>query len=259
MLGAIIGAVGTLAGSLISSRSAKKAAQAQTAADMAALEENRRQFNVVREALSPYMKAGEDALGGLLPYTAYGPQAFDIAASLTGLRGAEAQQAAVSEVLASPIEQARMQAMREQVAGVGAARGRLRTGETQFALGEIPVSIIDQYMARLQPFVATGLGVQERLAGMGQASAAGLAAPAMQSAQLAAQSLGGIGAARAGQALAQGQIQAATVGNLAQQLGQYFGRQQYAPPSGPLVVPPPSIPTTVPITPEPVPVIPTGP
>lgn len=224
MIGPIIAAVATVAGSVISSNAAKKAAKAQTAAEMAAIEENRRQFNVVREALSPYMKAGEEALGGLLPYTAYGPQAFDIAASLTGLRGAEAQQEAISEVLASPIEQARMRAMREQVAGVGAARGRLRSGETQFALGEIPVSIIDQYTARLQPFISTGLGVQEGIAGLGQASAAGLAAPAMQSAQLSAASFGNMGAARAGQALAQGNIYASTVGNLAEQLGKYFSR-----------------------------------
>jgi hypothetical protein len=134
-----ISTVATVGGSLISSNAAKKAAKAQTAADMAALEENHRQFNVVREALSPYMKAGEEALGGLLPYTAYGPQAFDIAASLTGLRGAEAQQAAISEVLASPIEQARMRAMREQIAGGQSVRGRLGTGETQFGFGEIPV------------------------------------------------------------------------------------------------------------------------
>ena len=67
---AIIG--GGLLSGLFGSRSASSAADAQTDASNAAIEEQRRQFDLTRGDLSPYMQIGRQALGSLGSIYGYG-------------------------------------------------------------------------------------------------------------------------------------------------------------------------------------------
>lgn len=63
--GAIIGAVGAIGGAAISSSGAKSAAKAAAAGDLAAVEEQRRQFDITQKNLEPYRNIGAQALGTL--------------------------------------------------------------------------------------------------------------------------------------------------------------------------------------------------
>lgn len=65
MLGAIIGGLGSIAGGLFGSSGAKSAARAQAAAQQAAIDEQRRQFDLTREDMAPWRAAGEGALNRL--------------------------------------------------------------------------------------------------------------------------------------------------------------------------------------------------
>lgn len=63
--GAVIGAVGALGSASMASRGAKSAANAQAAANQAAIDEQRRQFDLTREDMAPWRTAGEGALNRL--------------------------------------------------------------------------------------------------------------------------------------------------------------------------------------------------
>ena len=195
---ALIAGGSALVGTSIQARAAKAAGRAQEGAAYAGIEAQKESERIARETLRPFVESGYSAIQQLSPFAAAGEQALEKQLSLAGLKGPEAQQAIVDEVLASPIEQARMRAMREQIAGGQSVRGRLGTGETQFGLGEVPVSVIDQYYNRLGGLSSMGLQTSTNLAQLGQASAAGTAAGALQTGAGIAGLLGEAGAARAG-------------------------------------------------------------
>ena len=71
----IVVAGSQLIGGVMQSRSAGKAADAQTEAAERGIEEQRRQFEAVQEILRPYVQAGTTAIGGLQPYAAAGAPA----------------------------------------------------------------------------------------------------------------------------------------------------------------------------------------
>lgn len=74
--GAAIGAAGSIAGGMISSSGAKKAAKEQEKATKAALEEERRQYDVARGDLAPWRTTGGAAitrLGDLMGLTSQAP------------------------------------------------------------------------------------------------------------------------------------------------------------------------------------------
>jgi len=74
-------------GGMMQSRAASGAAGAQTAASEAGIDEQRRQFDAVREILKPYVTAGTEAITGLQPYAAAGAPALEQLQALLGLRG----------------------------------------------------------------------------------------------------------------------------------------------------------------------------
>ena len=195
---ALIAGGSAIVGSSIQAKAAKAAGRAQEGAAYAGIEAQKEADRVARETLRPFVESGYSAIQQLSPFAAAGEQALEKQLSLAGLKGPEAQQAIVDEVLASPIEQARMRAMREQIAGGQSVRGRLGTGETQFGLGEVPVSVIDQYYSRLGGLSSAGLQTSTNLLQAGQASAANTAAGALQTGAGIANLLGQAGAARAG-------------------------------------------------------------
>jgi hypothetical protein len=186
-----------LVGSHIQSTAAKEAASTQAGAAMAGIEEQRRQFDKMQEIMSPYVQAGNKSLAAQ--------------GDLAGLNGPEAQRAAIESISGSPEMMAMTQQGENALLQQGAATGGLRGGNVQGALAQFRPqmlsSLINQQYGRLG-------GITQ----MGQASAAGVGAGAMQTGSNVANLLGQQGAAIAGGQIAAGQAAAQpwqTMGNMA--------------------------------------------
>lgn len=79
MLGALIGAIGSIGGAILGGGAQKSAANAQTQANAAAIAEQRRQFDQVQQLLAPYVQSGNTGLQGLLNLSGIGGGQFDAA------------------------------------------------------------------------------------------------------------------------------------------------------------------------------------
>ncbi len=192
---AVIGSA--VVGGYASSRSASKAATAQTQASETGIDEQRRQFDAIKELLAPYVNAGLGAVGQQ--------------EALVGLSGADAQQDAISALEASPQYQTLIQQGEEALLQNAAATGGLRGGNLQGALAQYRPQVLSQ-------LIESQFGKLGQVANLGQASAAGQAAAGQQSAGAISNLLGQQGQAQAWAALAQGQAVghvAGSVGNLA--------------------------------------------
>ncbi len=212
-----------IVGGVAQSRAAKTAAGAQERSAQAGIEEQRRQFDVMREILSPYVQAGQGALGGMQPYVEGGQQAFEQQQALAGMRGPEAQQAAINQIEQSPFLQSQIEQGERAMLQRASATGGLRGGNLQAALAQFRPQMlqqaIEQQYGRLGGFSSAGLGVLGQLSQLGQASAAGTGAAATGLGQSVAGLLGQQGAAQAGARLAG----AAPFAQLAQIPGQLAG------------------------------------
>ena len=188
---AIVGS--TVVSGLVQSNAAESAAAtqagaaeagiaAQERATMAGIEEQRRQFEAIQELLKPYVSAGQQAIGGFQPYQQAGAQAFEQQQALAGLRGAEAQQAAISQIESSPFLQSQIEQGERALLQRASATGGLRGGNIQAALAQFRPQMlqqaIEQQYGRLGGFAGTGLGVTEALFRGGQAAATGQASQA---------------------------------------------------------------------------------
>jgi hypothetical protein len=146
----------SLLGGALQSRSASKAAGAQTQAAQSGIEEQRRQFDEMRKLLEPYVQAGIPAL--------------QQQQAMLGLQGAEAQQQAISGVEQSPLLQALMRQGEEAMLQQASATGGLRGGNMQAALAQFRPQMLqealDQQYARLGGIAALG---QQSAAGVGTA------------------------------------------------------------------------------------------
>lgn len=202
---AAIGAA-SIATSVYSSNQAKKAAKgaanAQTEASEAGIEEQRRQFDAVQKLLTPYVNAGTGALTGQQ--------------DLLGLNGTNAQQAAISGIEASPQFGSLVQQGEDAILANASATGGLRGGNVQGALGQfrpqLLAQLIDQQYARLGG-----------LTSVGQNAAAGVGNAGMQTGNNITQLLGQQGAAQAGAALATGRANAQMANGLASAFTTFMG------------------------------------
>lgn len=201
-------AVGSAGAGLLGARSAAKSADrasdAQARSAQLGINEQRRQFDAVKQLLSPYVDAGNDALGGML--------------NLMGMGDPDAQQQAISAIEAGPEFQSIMQQGENAILQNASATGGLRGGNTQAALGQF------------RPQVLSGLINQQYgrlggLANMGQNSAAMVGSAGQQMAGNVAGLYGQQGAAQAGAALAAGQAQQQAIGGLAN-AGAWWAAQQ---------------------------------
>jgi len=194
---ALIGGGASLISGAIGSSAQKKAssqaAGAQTEASMAAIDEQRRQFEAVQELLKPYVEAGTSAIGQQQ--------------ALLGLSGQEAQQQAISQIEAGPQFQALQQQGENALLQNASATGGLRGGNLKSALSRYRPQLLSDLIN--QQYQQLG-----GLSQIGQASAAGQAYAAQNLAANVGQQFGNIGAAQAGQALAQGQATAGLAGNI---------------------------------------------
>lgn len=206
--------VATIAGSFLQSNAqqdaANTAAGAQTEAARMGIEEQRRQFDAVRQLLSPYVNAGTGALGAQQ--------------NLIGLGGANAQKQAIEALQQSPEYQALSQSGQNAILANASATGGLRGGNVQAALGQFQPqllsSLINNQYSRLGG-----------LTSIGQNAAAGVGNAGMQTGTNIANLYGQQGAAQAGGALAAGRAQAGLFGQLGELAGLYSGGFGGPPPS----------------------------
>jgi hypothetical protein len=217
----------SLLGSKMQADAASGAAETQAGAAQAGIEEQRRQFDAMRELLKPYVSVGTTAIEGLAPfqqagvgavpilqqYAQAGPKAFEQQQALAGVLGPERQREAIAQIESGGGFQASVQAGEEALLQRASATGGLRGGNIQAALGQFRPQMLQQEIEsqyeRLgglagvggtvaQQLASGGMGVGERLAALGQASAAGTGAAAQTSGTNIANLLAQQGAARAG-------------------------------------------------------------
>jgi hypothetical protein len=189
-----------LIGSSMQAKAAGSAADIQSGAAQAGIEEQRRQFDALQALLKPYTEAGLPALEA--------QQAF------IGLRGPEAERAAIERISGSERFQELTRQGEEALLQRASATGGLRGGNVQAALAQFRPQVLNQLIEEQYG----------RLGGMttlGQRSAAGVGAAGMESGTNVANLLAQQGAAQAG-----GEIgQARAYGQLFNLPGQLLGFQ----------------------------------
>ena len=217
----------TLISGMAQADAAESAAAAQSGSAQAGIEEQRRQFNKVQELLKPYSMAGEKALGGLAPFAAAGAPALEEQQALLGLRGPEAERAAIERIRGGETFKALAGQGEEALLQRASATGGLRGGNIQGALAQfrpaLLSSLIDQQYGRLGGMTALGQTTTQNIAGLGQASAAGTGAAAQTTGANVANLLGQQGAALAGAEIAQGKAFGAIPAAISGGLGLFSG------------------------------------
>lgn len=189
-----------LIGSSMQAKAAGSAAEIQSGAAEAGIAEQRRQFDALQALLKPYTEAGVPALEA--------QQAF------LGLRGPEAERAAIERISGGERFQELTRQGEEALLQRASATGGLRGGNVQAALAQFRPQVLNQLIEEQYG----------RLGGMttlGQRSAAGVGAAGMESGTNVANLLAQQGAARAGGELGE----AKAYGQLFNLPGQLLGFQ----------------------------------
>ena len=193
-IGKLLGdVVGGITGAKQAGEAAERAGQTQAASAEKGIEEQRRQFDALVELMSPYVTAGQGAIGQQQ--------------ALIGLQGPEAQRAATAGFEQSPLFQSMIQQGENAILQNASATGGLRGGNIQGALAQFRPqalnALIEQQYGRLG-----------NLATLGQASAAGQGASGLQTASNIGNLFANQGAAIAGGQLAQGNVVRQTFGDI---------------------------------------------
>lgn len=199
---------GTVVGGYLSSKESSKASReasrAQVASSQLSVEEQRRQFDEIQKLLSPYIEAGTGALAQQQ--------------ALLGLAGPKAEQAAIQRIEQSPQFQALTQQGEEAILQRASATGGLRGGDTQAALAQFRPGVLSSLIEdRFSKFGG--------LSSLGQASAVGAGGFGQQTSSNISNLLQQQGAARAGQALAQGKIQSQLISDIVGAGSQFISRK----------------------------------
>jgi len=217
---------GSILGARSKSKAAKSAAQADIAAQEAAIAEQRRQFDETVELLKPFVQTGQEAMYGLQPYAEPGLFAMEQQAAIAGLMGPEAQAAQIAQIESDPLFQAQIRQGEEALLQQASATGGLRGGNIQGALAQFRPQMltdqINQQYGRLGGFTALGQGTQLDLARLGQASATGQAQVGQSASSNIQQALANQGAAQAGYRTARGEAQSGMIGSVFGTLGGLF-------------------------------------
>ena len=191
-----------LLGSSMQAKAAGSAAETQASAAGAGIEEQRRQFDAMQELLKPYTEAGTPALEA--------QQAF------LGLRGPEAERAAIDRIRGGETFKALSQQGEEAMLQRASATGGLRGGNIQGALAQfrpqLLSSLIEEQYGRLG-------GITK----LGQSSAAGVGAAGMETGTNVSNLLASQGAARAGGQLGEAKAFGQLLNLPAQFLGMQYG------------------------------------
>jgi len=192
----------TLISGMMQADAASSAAGIQGAAAQAGIDEQRRQFDTVQKLLKDYTEAGPGALAAQQ--------------TLLGLKGPEAERAAIERISGGETYKALAAQGENALLQQASATGGLRGGNIQAALGQfrpqLLSSLIDQQYGRLGGMTS-----------LGQASAAGVGAAGMQTGANVSNLLGQQGAAQAGAEIAQGKAFGAIPSAISGGLGLFTG------------------------------------
>jgi len=166
------------------------------------MDEQRRQFDAVQKLLQPYTEAG--------------PGALEAQQSFLGLKGPEAERAAIARISGGETFKALSEQGENALLQRASATGGLRGGNIQGALAQfrpqLLSSLIDQQYGRLGGMTA-----------LGQQSAAGVGTAGLQTGVNVAKLLGQQGAAQAGDEIAQGRAFGAIPAAISGGLGLFRG------------------------------------
>lgn len=185
--------VGGITGAKQAGEAAERAGDIQAQAAREGIAEQRRQFDKLVELMAPYVAPGVGAISAQ--------------EQLIGLGGPAAQREAIMALETSPEMQALVRQGEEALLQRASATGGLRGGNIQAALAQFRPQMLSELINQQY----------ERLGGLtriGQASAAGQAAQGMTMASNVGTLLGEAGAARAGGAIAAGNIPRQTFGDV---------------------------------------------
>lgn len=198
-----LGALGSFLGRKSRKDTARDASRAQIQAAQLGIDEQRRQFDTMRESLSPYIQGGEAA--------------FSAQQDLLGIGegGQEAQQVAIQNIQNDPRFQALEAAGQNAILQNASATGGLRGGNAQAALGQFSPALLSNEIN--QRFQNLG-GISQA----GQASAAGVGNAGLQTGANISGLYGQQGDARAGRSIATGKADSQFYGDLAQTIGNLF-------------------------------------
>lgn len=189
-------------GGVMQANAAEDAANIQAGAAGQGIAEQRRQFDALQALLKPYTEAGVPALEQ--------QQAF------LGLRGPEAEQAAIDRIQSGAGFQESVRQGEEALLQRASATGGLRGGNIQGALAQFRPALLNQALEQQY----------SRLGGMttlGQQSAAGVGAAGMETGTNVANLLSQQGAALAGGELNQAKAYGQVLNIPAQFLGMQYG------------------------------------
>lgn len=190
---AIGGVVGDITGSSAAASAGKRAGKIQAKAAQAGIEETRRQFDALIKLMSPYVSAGVPALEQQM--------------AMAGLRGPEAEQAAIDALAASPQLQALARQGEEAILQQASATGGLRGGNVQAALAQFRPAMLQRLIE--QRYEQLG-GITD----IGRTSAIVQGEGGLQTGTNVSNLLLGKGSAMAGARLAQGQAQSMAFNDL---------------------------------------------
>lgn len=185
--------IGDITGAGDQADAATYAADTQSQAAVAGINEQRRQFDSLVELMSPYVTAGTGALAEQQ--------------AIVGLSGEQEQQDAISGFEQSPLFQSLTQQGESAILQNAAATGGLRGGDIQGALSQYRPQLLNQ-------LVEQQYGRLAGITNVGQASAAQQASSGLQTGTNVANLLAQQGAATAGGQIAQGQVGAQGFSNL---------------------------------------------
>lgn len=192
--GAALTAGASYLGSKSASSSANKASEAQSEASAAQIAESERQFDTVRNLLQPFVTGGTNA--------------FSAQQNMLGLNGAGNEASAINDITNSPTFQSILNRGETSILQNASATGGLRGGNVQQALAQYSPSLLNAFIQ--QRFQNLG-----QLTGIGQNAAAGTGNAAIATGGQINSAYGDMGAARAGNAIAQGNAQQSLFSNLA--------------------------------------------
>jgi len=191
-----------LVGSVMQADAASEAASIQAGAAGEGIAEQRRQFDALQALLKPYVEAGTPAL--------------EQQQALLGLKGPEAEQAAIERIRGGQTFQELARQGEEALLQRASATGGLRGGNIQGALAQFRPALLSQAIE--QQYGRLG-GMTE----LGQRSAVGVGAAGIQSGTNVANLLAQQGAARSGGELNEAKAYGGLFNLPAQMLGFQYG------------------------------------